>query len=145
MHKCPLKWVTKQSGEGSTGNIYPFIENTMNSRRYKMSLEHFFLPVAYFQYGTGCSDFVVLPFNSSSSRSNHWKEWFVEFDMEVLNWLALFSDLDPIEHVWGALPRAVYSSRKQFNSVEDLKQTIDDQWDFLSTDMVRKYIENMRE
>ena len=51
-----------------------------------------------------------------------------EFDMDVLKWPGLCPDLNPIENVWGALPRAVYSSGKQCNSVADFKKTIEKKW-----------------
>ena len=65
--------------------------------------------------------------------------------MDVLKWPALSPDLNPIGNVWGALSRVVYSSGKQFNSVADLKKTIEDKWACLSTSMVRKYNEIMRD
>ena len=63
--------------------------------------------------------------------------------MDVLNWLELSPDHKAIENVWGARSRAVYSSGKQFNSVGDLKKTIEDKWACISTAMVKTYIENM--
>ena len=62
-----------------------------------------------------------------------------------MNLLVLSTEINPVENVWNALARAVYSSRKQFNSVEDLKKTIEDKWAYMSTAMVKKYIEIIRE
>ena len=65
--------------------------------------------------------------------------------MDVLKRLALFPNLNPIKNVWGALARAVYSSGKQFNFVAYLKNIIEDKWAYMSTAIVKKYIENMRD
>ena len=60
-------------------------------------------------YGTGRNDFVFMKDNASVHRSNHSKEWFEEFDMDDFSWLALSSDLNPIEIVWGALAFKILS------------------------------------
>ena len=63
--------------------------------------------------------------------------------MDVFNWPALSPDLNNIENVLDAFAWAVYSSWKQFNSIADLKNTIEDKWAYLSGAMVEKYIQNM--
>ena len=110
-----------------------FIENTMDSNLYTTFLDHFLLPFAYINYGTGRNDFAFMQDNVSVHQSKHSKEWFAVFDRDVLNWPALCLDLNPIENVWVALYRAVYSTGKQFNSVADLKKTIEDKWACMST------------
>ena len=63
--------------------------------------------------------------------------------MDVLKWPAVSLDLNTIENVWDAHSRAVCRSRSQFNSVADMKKTIEEKWACISTVMVKKYIENV--
>ena len=62
-----------------------FIENTMDSKLYTTVLERVLLSFSYINYGTGRNDFVFMQDNASVHRSKHSKEWFAEFDMDVLN------------------------------------------------------------
>ena len=104
------------------------IENKMDSKLYTTVFEQIFLPFCYINYGTGRNNFVFMQDIASMHRSKHSKEWSAEFDMNVLNWPALSLDFNPIENVWGAFATAVHSSGKQFNSVEQLKMCIEDEW-----------------
>lgn len=40
------------------------------------------------------------------------KTWFSEKNVDVIDWLAKSSDLNPVENLQGILARAVYSSGK---------------------------------
>ncbi|CAI2355872.1 unnamed protein product [Caenorhabditis sp. 36 PRJEB53466] len=53
-------------------------------------------------------------------------KWFSSKKIEVLDWPANSPVLNPVEHVWGLLTRAVYRHDKQFQTVDELKDVI---WD----------------
>ena len=60
--------------------------------------------------------------------------------MDVFKWPELSPDLNLIKNVWVALSKAVYRIIMQFNSITDLKKTIEQKWACISTSMDKKYI-----
>ena len=81
----------------ANGKTYlALIEKTVYSKHYITVLEQVFLPFSYFNYGKCQNDFVFMQDNASVHISNHSKEWFKHFYMDVLKWPALFADLTSI-------------------------------------------------
>ena len=106
-----------------------FVEKRWTQRATQLSWNiycSFSLLFDYFIYGTGRNNFFLMQDNVSVHRSYHSKKLFEKFDMDVLKCPALYTHLKPIENIWGALVRAAYSKAKQFNSVADLKRTIEE-------------------
>ncbi|CDF35927.1 unnamed protein product [Chondrus crispus] len=62
--------------------------------------------------------------------------WFIANNINVMSWPARSPDLNPIENVWGVLARAVYAGCRQYNTVDDLKTAVPEEWSKLD----RKYL-----
>jgi transposase len=60
------------------------------------------------------------------------KNYFEQNNINVLPWPARSTDLNIIENVWGQLARNVYRNCRQYNSVEELKIAIREDWNEIS-------------
>ena len=69
--------------------------------------------------------------------------WLEERNIEILPWPALSPDLNPIKNLWGILTRRVYKNGKQFNTLNELKNAILNEWDQISLEEVRNLIMSM--
>ena len=54
--------------------------------------------------------------------------WFQEKNVDLLPWPAN-SDLNIMENVFGILARRIYANGRQFYTVEELRDTIEEEWD----------------
>ncbi|KAJ8557035.1 hypothetical protein ON010_g8930 [Phytophthora cinnamomi] len=71
------------------------------------------------------------------------KEFLKEENVDVMDWPAKSPDLNPIENMWGVLVRAVYAHGRQFQTREDLIETIKASWAAIGQDVITKLVESM--
>ncbi|KAG6616663.1 Transposase [Phytophthora cinnamomi] len=70
------------------------------------------------------------------------KEFLKEENVDVMDWPAQSPDLNPIENMWGVLTRAVYAHGRQFQTREDLIETIKASWAAIGQDLITKLVES---
>ena len=65
--------------------------------------------------------------------------------MEIrdLNWPTKYPDINCTDNTWGELTCRLYNGGRQFNTVEDLIEALNYEWDNLPMDNIRKHIESM--
>ena len=66
------------------------------------------------------------------------RKWLTERQIRTLPWPAKSPDLNIIENVWGFMARTVYKRRKQYSTVDELKQAIRDARDEINSDYIFK-------
>ena len=76
--------------------------------------------------------------NASIHTAKIIKEWFLSNKIDVMDWPSLSPDLNIIENVWGYLSRQVYANGKQYNTKEELKNSILDCWKKIPQDYIQK-------
>ena len=76
--------------------------------------------------------------NASIHSSASTRRWFIENNVEVLEWPARSPDLNIIESVWGLLARDVYANARQFDSVNQLREAIKAAWNRFSVEQIKK-------
>ena len=81
--------------------------------------------------------------NASIHCSKLMKEWFELRSVNLPNHPALSSDLNPIENCWGMLPRFVYAEGRQYQTVEQLKSSIKDNWEKIEPCYLQKLVDSM--
>ena len=60
-----------------------------------------------------------------------------------MEWPAMSPDLNPIEHLWDQLGRAVYARVTHRTTLADLKQMLVDEWDPIPQQNVAELLSNM--
>ena len=71
------------------------------------------------------------------------KDWYVNNEVEVLEWPPHSPDLNPIENVWGILSSRLYKNGKKFQNVHNLKEELKKLWNELDVFLIQKLINSM--
>ncbi len=133
----PGRWhYTRRNGGGSmmvwgcfSFNEMPelaFIEENINSSRYCAVLKKTNFPFLERLHSCGA---ILQQGNAPAHTSAYTMEFFGAIDVEVLPWPARSPDVNPIESVWGLLAQRVYHNGKQYDTIEDLKESLSLAWD----------------
>jgi transposase len=117
-----------------------FLEGKQDSQAYIWTLSEHLLPFIDLKYGRDC---IFQQDNASIHSSRATKDFFVEENVEVMDWPAKSPDLNPIENMWGMLARAVYAQGRQFQTRNDLIVTIKRSWDKIGQDLINSLLESM--
>lgn len=110
-----------------------FVEGRLDSNRYQALLSGHVLPLLN-QYPHLA--FMFQQDNASIHASHSTTRWFDENNVPVLKWPAKSPDLNIIENVWSFLARDVYNNARQFDSIQQLKNAIQDAWNRLSREQI---------
>lgn len=81
--------------------------------------------------------------NAPIHVSNETKEWLKTNKIESIEWPAISPDINPIENLWGILARRVYANERVYNTVNELIQAINEEWEAISEDMLRNLVDGM--
>lgn len=117
-----------------------FVNGTVNSNKYQDLLQMNLLTVARV---IGGRNWTFQQDNAPCHASKSTKEWFERKNIRVLDWPSLSPDLNPIENLWGTLSRRVYRNGRQFDTVEELKTAITEEWERLSIPEMQTLISSM--
>ncbi|POM79258.1 Transposase [Phytophthora palmivora] len=142
LRREPEIYSTRQSGGGSVMVWAAFCasDENQNTERYIYTLSEYFLPFIDRVYGREC---VFQQDNASIHTSGATKELLKEENVDVMDWSAKSPDLNPIDNMWGVLARAVYAHGRQFQTCEDLIETIQASWAAIGQDLITKLVESM--
>lgn len=80
---------------------------------------------------------------ASVHRSNFTKEWMDSNDIYVFPWSEKSTYLNPIEKLWGILSSIVYKNQRQFENIEELKDCITEEWDYITSTVCNNLISSI--
>ncbi|EFO86926.1 hypothetical protein CRE_09736 [Caenorhabditis remanei] len=81
--------------------------------------------------------------NASIHKSISTQNWLKAQKITNLEWPAVSPDLSPIENLWGLLVRRVYKHGKQFNTIQELKDAVETEWNAITAAELRALVASM--
>lgn len=87
--------------------------------------------------------FVLVDDNAPAHRAQRVNAALQEYDITRLDWPAGSPDLNPIEHAWDALKRAVWNREPRPQTVPELREAAIEEWDRLPQEMLDNLILSM--
>ena len=117
-----------------------FLDGRQDSAKYIQTLEDYLLPAAGRIAGR---NWIFQQDNCSIHVSSDTRDWFLDNQIEVLDWPACSPDLNPIENLWGSLVRKVYAGGRQFEDAASLKIAIVDGWRQIQEEELKTLIRSM--
>ena len=106
------------SGQGA-GPLY-FVEGTMNSKQYLMTLKKIFVPY-YNVIEEVASGHIFMQDGVPCHTAKTVKTYLHQKEIPILEWPPNSPDLNPIENVWSTLKRLVYSKKNTNIEIEKKK------------------------
>ena len=82
--------------------------------------------------------------NARPHRARIITEYLQNLGVERMEWPAMSPDLNPIEHLWDQLGRAVYARVTHGTTLADLKQMLVEKWDAIPQLNVAELVSSMR-
>ncbi|CDF35348.1 unnamed protein product [Chondrus crispus] len=114
-----------------------FLNGNQNSGKYCETLDKALLPFAAEMYGE-MENWVYQQDGASIHRSRFTRSWLNEKGVRTMDWPAKSPDLNIIENIWGIMARRVYLRQRQFDTIEQLKEVIEDVWAIISGELLQK-------
>ncbi|CAO4381249.1 unnamed protein product [Caenorhabditis nigoni] len=81
--------------------------------------------------------------NAPIHKSNSTLAWLAAKGIKDMKWPACSPDLNPIENLWGILARRVYKNGRQFNSIQELKDAVQEEWDRVTSVELQNLVASM--
>ena len=103
-----------------------FLSGKQNALKYTETLRDYLLP---FVADNLTGSWIFQQDNASIHTAVVTKKWFEANNIDVMPWPARSPDLNPIENLWAILAQRVYGEGRQFNSVLELKECINREWE----------------
>ena len=81
--------------------------------------------------------------NDPKHVSHKATKWFEDNNIQVLVWPAQSPDLNPIEHLWGELKKALKTYSSSPKGVHELWDRVAEQWNQIPPEACQRLIESM--
>lgn len=123
---------------GKTSLVVP--EGNLNAVVYRDILENHCLPHARRVYG---NNFRLQDDNATPHRAGAVRHFLEAEGVEQLPWPACSPDMNPIEHAWDTLGRAINDSDNPPETLQELAEALTNEWDALPIDATNNLIDSM--
>lgn len=118
-----------------------FLEGKQDSIKYQATLENYLLPSGA---RIGGPNWKFQQDNAPIHVSESTMQWLDDHNVEVISWPARSPDLNPVENVWAKLSQMVYANGRQFNSINELKVAITENWANVGLNFRRNLVSSMK-
>lgn len=117
------------------------ISTRMNSENYQKVLSDSLLENAELLAG---ENWIFQQDNASIHVSKSTKSFLESKNINLMNWPACSPDLNPIENLWGILVRQVYKNNKQYKSIDELWNAVQESWYSIEPETFQNLINSMK-
>jgi hypothetical protein len=123
---------------GKTSLVVP--DGNINAVVYLDILENHCLPHARRVYA---NNFRLQDDNATPHRAAVVRHFLEAEGVEQIPWPACSPDMNPIEHAWDALGRAINDRDNLPQTLQELAQALTDKWDALPIDIINNLVDSM--
>ena len=123
---------------GKTPLVVP--DGNVNAAAYRDILEFHCLPYARRVYG---HNFRLQDDNARPHRAAAVREFLEAEGVVQLPWPACSPDMNPIEHAWDALGRAINDREVIPQNLQELADALREEWDAMPVDVINKLLDSM--
>ena len=118
-----------------------FVPGNLNARRY---IDEILVPVTQPHLIQMGQDAIFQQDNARPHTARIVTNHFQQYQVNVMGWPACSPDLNPIEHVWDQLGKAVRARITPQHTLMHLRRFLQDEWDRLPQHNIRVLINSMR-
>lgn len=116
-----------------------FIDGALNARRYIDNVLRPTVVPFIAQHGG-----IFQHDNATPHRARITQAFLQENNTGVLEWPALSPDMAPIEHIWDELGRRVYRRHNPPQTLQELRNALDEEWTAIPQHFIERTINSMR-
>ena len=106
-----------------------FVDGNMDSMKYVEILMDNLMPVIEEQYTSEDRSAWFQQDHASCHTAKFVQDYFMEESINELPWAVKSPDLNVIENIWGILVRRVFHGYRQFETIDDLEETLTMEWE----------------
>ncbi|GBM60678.1 Transposable element Tcb2 transposase [Araneus ventricosus] len=121
--------------------ISPYERGTVTGVRYR---EEILEPYALLFRGAVGPKFILMDVKARPHKALLVDEFLESEDIRRMDWPARSPDLNPIEHVWDALGRAIATRNPPPRTIQEMKTALLNEWDQLPQEMINCLISSMK-
>ncbi|GFV45170.1 transposable element Tcb1 transposase [Trichonephila clavipes] len=88
-------------------------------------------------------DFILMDDNCRPHRANLVEDFLFEEGIVRMEWPACSTDMNPIEHVWGALGRRIADRQPPPQTLQEMERALLEEWDRISQLVINSLIDPM--
>ncbi|GBN10985.1 hypothetical protein AVEN_13649-1 [Araneus ventricosus] len=121
--------------------LHVFERGTVTGVRYR---DEILEPYVRLSRGAVGPEFILMDDNARPHRALLVDEFLESEDIRWMEWPARSPDLNPIEHVWDALGRAIATRNPPPRTIQEMKTALLNEWDQLPQEMINCLISSMK-
>jgi transposase len=121
--------------------LHIFDGGTLTAQRYR---DEILEPYVRLFRGAIGPEFIFMDDNARPHRAQLVNEFIEGEDIQRMEWPARSPDLNPIEHAWDALGRAIGSRQIPPRTLTELKLALQEEWNLLSQELFRNLLNSMK-
>ncbi|GBL87031.1 Transposable element Tcb2 transposase [Araneus ventricosus] len=121
--------------------LHVFERGTVTGVRYR---DEILEPYVRLFRGAVGPEFILMDDNARPHRALLVDEFLESEDIRRMDWPARSQDLNPIEHVWDVLGRAIATRNPPPRTIQEMKTALLNEWDQLPQEMINCLISSMK-